>query len=136
MFKQKIDIPMGIDPFPYWANLFLDFFESQYVRELMSKGFPHAYKFHGTSRLIGDLCKINDDGKFSYSYRYIYLKQLELKLEHQGEYATFLNLNITIEDNVFVYQIFDKRSKFPFFIVRMPYLSSNIPSSIFYGSMF
>ena len=42
----------------------------------------------------------------------------------------------TIKDNEFVYKLFDKRDKFPFFIVRMPYLSSNIPSSLFYGSIF
>ena len=41
-----------------------------------------------------------------------------------------------IEGNIFLYKLFDIRDKFPFFIVRVPYLSSNIPSSIFYGSMF
>ena len=35
-----------------------------------------------------------------------------------------------------MYKLFDKRDKFPFSIVRMPQLSSNIPSSIFYGSIF
>ena len=45
-------------------------------------------------------------------------------------------MDITIEDKIFVYKLFDKRGKFPFFIVRIPYLSSNIPSSIFYGSKF
>ena len=64
---------------------------------------------------------INDDGEFS-SYDYIYPKQFELKLEHQGKHATFLDLNITIEDNIFAYKLFDKRDKFPFFIVRMHYL--------------
>ena len=32
--------------------------------------------------------------------------------------------------------MYDKRDKFPFFIVRMPQFCSNIPSSIFYGSFF
>ena len=57
------------------------------------------------------------------------------KLEHQAEHATFLDLDMAVEDNIFVYKLFDKKDKFPFFIVRMPYLSSNIPSSIFYGSI-
>ena len=30
----------------------------------------------------------------------------------------------------------DKIDKFPFFIVRMPHLESNFPSTIFYGSIF
>ena len=36
---------------------------------------------------------------------------------------------------MFIYKIFDKRDDFPFTIVRMPDLSGNIPSHIFYGSI-
>ena len=43
---------------------------------------------------------------------------------------------LTIEDNIFVYNVFDKSDKFPVSIVCMPYLLSDIPSSIFYGSIF
>ena len=118
-----------LDPAPYWANLFQYFLESKYVQELICNGSPRAHKFHGTSRFIDDFCTINDDGKLK-------IKQLELKLEHQGEDATFLDLDIIIGDNIFVYKLFAKRNKFHFFIVRMPYLSSNIPSSIFYDSIF
>ena len=136
MFKQETDIPIGIDPTPYWANHFLYFFESQYAQQLISKGSPCSYKFHETSRFTDDLCTIDDHGEFSSSYKYICPKQLELKLGHQGEHATFLDLDIRIEDNRFVYKFFDKRDKLPFFVIGMSYLSSNIPSSIFYGSIF
>ena len=34
-----------------------------------------------------------------------------------------------------MYKLFDKRDNFPFSIVRMPDLSGNIPSHIFYGSI-
>ena len=61
----------------------------------------------------------------------IYPMQLELKHQYQGVHATFLDMDITSKDNIFVYKLFDKRDKFPFFILRMPYLSSNIPSLIF-----
>lgn len=57
-----------------------------------------------------------------------YRQQLELKLEHQGENATFLYFDIIIKGNIFVHKLFDKREKFCFFIVRMPYLLSNIPT--------
>ena len=93
-------------------------------------------KFRGTSRFLDDLWTINNDDEFSSSCKYIYLRQLELKLEHQGEHATFLYLDVTVEDNIFVYELFDKKDKFPFFIVRIPYLPYNIPSSIFYSSIF
>ena len=42
-------------------------------------------------------------------------------------------MNKTIEDNIFLYKLCDKKDKFPFFVVRMPYISSNIPLWIFYG---
>ena len=43
---------------------------------------------------------------------------------------------MTIDDDIFIYMLFDKRDKFPFFTVRMPYLSRNIPSPIFYVLIF
>ena len=89
----------------------------------------------GHQGFIDDLCTINNVGEFSSSYKYIYSKQLELKLKYQGEHATFLDLDITIEDNILYISFLNKRDKFPIFIVRMPYLSSNIPSSIFHGSI-
>ena len=61
--------------------------------------------------------------------------ELELKCEHEGTHATFYDLEINISDDIFVYKLFDKRDDFPFFIVRMPDLSGNIPSHVFYGSI-
>ena len=37
--------------------------------------------------------------------------------------------------NIFMYKLFSKRDAFPISIVRMPDLSSNIPSKIFYGAL-
>ena len=60
---------------------------------------------------------------------------LESKVEHEGISASFLNLEICIEDGQFVYKLYDKRDAFPFSIVRMPYLCSNIPKKIFYSAL-
>ena len=70
------------------------------------------------------LCAISDDYEFSESFKCIYLGELELKLEHSGTHATFLDLDIKIEDGIFVYKLFDKRDKFPFFIARMSTLKA------------
>ena len=136
VFKQDIGIPMGIDPAPFWANLFLYYYESNYIQSLVSAGSDKAFRYHGTSRFIDDLIAINDSNEFNNSFKSIYPPQLELKLEHLGIHATFLDLDITIKEGVFVYKLFDKRDTFPFHIVRMPDASSNIPSIIFYGSIF
>ena len=136
IFKQNIGIPMGIDPAPFWANLFLYYFESKFVQSLISSGSPAAYNFHSVGRFIDDLCALNDRDEFGNSFKTIYPQELELKVEHKGDHATFLDLDITIKDGIFVYKLFDKRDAFPFSIVRMPHRESNIPSNVFYGAIF
>ena len=135
-FKQDIGIPMGIDPAPFWANLFLYKYEKSFVDKLISEKSTRAYLYGNTGRFIDDLCAINDRDDFKNSHKNIYPDELELKLEHSGLHATFLDLDITIQDNIFVYKLFDKRDAFPFSIVHMPHLDSNIPSNIFYGAFF
>ena len=54
-------------------------------------------------------------------------------MEHQGNHASFLDLDITIIDGTFVYKLYDKRDQFPFSIVRLPFASSNIPTNMFYS---
>ncbi len=126
---------MGIDPAPFWANLYLYYYESKFITTLMSEDKFRARKFVNANRLIDDECNLNDSGEFSKSFSDIYPEELQLKCEHQGTHATFLDLDISVVENNFVYKLFDKRDDFPFTIVRMPDLSGNIPSYIFYGSI-
>ena len=135
LFKQCIGIPMGIDPAPFWANLHLYSYEYSFITSLIKSDKHRAMKFRYATRFIDDECNLNDDGEFGKSFREIYPNNLELKCEHQGSHATFLDLDITIQDGVFVHKLFDKRDNFPFFIVRMPDLSGNIPTHVFYGSV-
>ena len=131
---QVIGIPMGIDPAPFWANLFLYQYEQRYMTQLIEQDKVKARHFHSTKRFIDDLCAVNDGNMFESVYREIYPDELELKVEHSGSHASFLNLDISIKDGVFVYKLFDKRDAFPFSIVRMPHIDSNMPESIFYSS--
>ena len=124
---------MGIDPAPFWANLFLYTYEHDYINKLIRDDRVKAKHFHATWRFIDDLCIANDGGVFGRVFKDIYPDELELKVEHEGDSATFLNLDIRIEQGQFVYKLYDKRDAFPFSIVRMPYLSSNIPKTIFYS---
>ena len=135
VLRQAIGIPMGIDPAPFWANLFLYAYEVNYMSELIALDKVKAHHFHSTKRFIDDLCALNDGGEFGRVYKDIDPSELELKVEHSGSHASFLNLDITIREGLFVYKLFDKRDAFPFSIVRMPYVSSNIPESIFYSAM-
>ena len=56
-------------------------------------------------------------------------------MEHTGNHASFLNLDINIVDGKFIYKLYDKRDTFPFFIVRMPQRESNMPQNIFYSAL-
>ena len=135
VMRQKIGIPMGIDPAPFWANLFLYTYEHSYINQLIKEDRVKAKHFHSTFRFIDDLCTINDGGEFGRVFKDIYPDELELKVEHEGDSASFLNLDIRVEEGQFVYKLYDKRDAFPFSIVRMPYLCSNIPKKIFYSPL-
>ncbi|WP_456235821.1 hypothetical protein [Soonwooa purpurea] len=135
LLLQSIGIPMGMDPASFWANLYLHRYEYVYMSSLIRSNARRAHAFHGCKRYIDDMCCLNDGGEFENSYNSIYPKELELKCEHNGSHATFLDLDIAVEEGIFVYKLFDKRDAFPFNIVRMPHKSSEIPSYIFYGAI-
>ena len=126
---------MGIDPAPFWANLYLYVYEFRFIKLLMSTNKGKAMKFRYATRFIDDECNLNDGGEFGRSFHLIYPSDLQLKCEHQGTHATYLDLEIYVCDGIFIYKLFDKRDGFPFFIVRMPDLNGNIPSHVFYGSV-
>ena len=132
-------MPMGIDPAPFWANIYLYNYEAKYITDLTKSNNSAnkiiARKFHATSRFIDDLCALNDGGEFAKNHRKIYSKEMQLKKEHEGRHATFLELDVNINNSIYIYKLFDKRDDFPFSIVKMPYLSSNIPYNIFYNTI-
>ena len=134
VLKQDIGISMGIDPASFWASLSLYFFESKYIKRKSINGSLKHINIMGFLGFIDDLFAINVDIELLTSFKKIYPKELELRVEHQGNHVSFLDLDIKIDDSIFVYKLFDKREKFPFFIFRVSSLSSNISSTIFYGS--
>ena len=135
VLRQCIGIPMGIDPAPFWANLYLYYYEESHVSTLMKNDPISARRYKYASRFIDDQCNLNDSGQFKNTCQIIYPPELQVKCEHEGQHATFLELDISIQDGLFVYKLFDKRDDFPFFIIRMPDLSGNLPNHIFYGSV-
>ena len=135
VLRQGIGIPMGIDPAPHWANLYLYSYEESHVSTLMKQNPVFARRYRYAVRFIDDQCNLNDFGQFKNSYQNIYPAELQVKCEHEGQHATFLDLDISVKEGIFVYKLFDKRDDFPFFIVRMPDLSGNIPDHVFYGSV-
>ena len=74
--RQKVGIPMGIDPAPFWANLFLYIYEHNYIKELIKTDRVKAKYIHSAFRFIDDLCILNDGGMFDNVFKDIYPDEL------------------------------------------------------------
>ena len=134
VFRQVIGIPMGSDPAPFMANLFLYHYENKWLKNLKKNDIQKARKFSNTFRFIDDLLTINDDNLFLENFSDIYPPELQLNLEASGDHVSFLDLDLTLNGKQVDIKLFDKRDNFPFSITRLPYSTSNIPSSMFYAS--
>ena len=128
--RKANDIPMGVHSAAFWANLFLYSYEEEYMSSLISSDKIKVRYFHSTNRFIGDLCAVNDGGEFGKFICDIYPKWLELKVEHQSDHATFLNLGITIKERTFLYKLFDKKLRFIFNCKNVLY-EKEYPSNYF-----
>ena len=136
IFRQVIGIPMGSDPAPFFANLFLYHYESEWLHTLKNHDYHCARKFNHIFCFIDDLVVINDGHEFKNSYKEIYPDELELKQENNADTAaTFLDLDLQIIDGKIITKLYDKRNNYNFFIVRFPYKCSNMPSKIFYSTV-
>ena len=136
LFRQDIGIPMGSDPAPAFANLFLYHYESTWIKSVKKSNNILARKFGQVFRYIDDLLALNDGGSFESYYKDIYPEELQLNKENADSSSTnFLDLTISIENGVFVTRLYDKRDHFGFSITRLPYRESNIPCKMFYSSI-
>ena len=83
-------------PAPFFANLFLYYYESM-DKTSSGKGFGNNF-----FRFIDDLNEINDAIIFESNFRNIYPEQLDLCRENGNNAdATFLDLDIKIKNNKF-----------------------------------
>ena len=136
LFRQDIGIPMGSDPAPFFANLFLYHYESSWLKGIKKTNNSVARKFGNVFRYIDDLLALNDGLSFESYYREIYPEELQLTKENiTNDETNFLDFNIKINNRVFTTSLYDKRDHFGFNIARLPYRSSNIPCRMFYASI-
>ena len=136
VFRQKIGIPIGSDPAPFFANLFLYVYESKFIANLLKTDPDRARRLRHIFRFIDDLIAINDDGEFEKSFLEIYPPEMELKRENsKDDAASYLDLGLEINEKRISSNLYDKRNAFNFSIVRLPYRCSNIPSKMFYATI-
>ena len=135
VYHQCIGIPMGIDPAPQMANLYLYFYESSYMEKLTAEDYGKAIKFNKTRRFIDDIATINNDGLLMEERKKIYPKELVLNDENMNnnKEGTFLDISVKIVSNKIISKTYDKRDDYKFEIINYPDLSGNIPKGVAYG---
>ena len=62
VFKQHVGIPMGTNCAPLLANLYLFYYEYNYMKKLIKNNFLQARRFNNTVRYIDDLLTLNNPG--------------------------------------------------------------------------
>ena len=130
VYRQHIGIPMGVDPAPFIANLFLHYSESRYIENLLNSGdIANAKKLSNSFRYLDDLLSLNDKGFFDNVSKLIYPPELTLsRTDKDGIQADYLDLDISISANGFFNcNLFDKRDDFKFKV--MTQIQENIRES-------
>ena len=137
LFRQTIGMPMGSDPAPFFANLFLFFYEHQWIKNNIKSDYARVRHFLNTFRFIDDLIAANDYGEFARTWKEIYPEELALKQENKVDTnATFCDIEANVlENGKFDHKLFDKRDNYNFSIVRFPFKESNIPSKMFHSTI-
>lgn len=138
-WRQCVGIPMGTNCAPPLANLYLYAYESDFIDRLEMTQPKAARSFHMTFRLIDDV--LSADNQFLRQYigktaeeGGIYPRALTLnETSISAEEVNFLGMKIRSNGSSFRVDVFDKRTEFPFRVLRYPCTDSLIPASIPYG---
>ena len=89
--------------------------------------------FNSTSRYLDDLPNI-DNIHFEHIVHRIYPAELQLnKANASDTEAAFLDLSLSIHNDIVSTKIYDKRDDFNFDIVNFPFLDGDVPQRPSYG---
>ena len=134
LYRQIVGIPMGTNSAPLVADLFLFFYERDFMLSLSYNNQADIIEaFNSTSRCLDDLLNI-DNPYFEQMVGQIYPTEHQLnKANSSDTEAPFLDLNLAITNGIVSSKIYDKRDDFNFEIVRFPFLDGDVPRSPTYG---
>ena len=123
LYRQVVGIPMGTNCAPLVADLFLFCYERDFMMSLSDdKQADVIDAFNTTSRYLDDILNINNV-YFDNMVIQIYPSELQLnKANASDTEATFLDLHLSISNDIVSTQIYDKRDDFDFEIVNFPFL--------------
>ena len=126
--QQIVGIPMGTNCAPLLADIFLYWYEAEFIQSLLSSGRKQlATRSNFTYRYIDDGLSINNP-EFENYLGQMYPVELEIKdTTESNTSASYLDLLLSIgRDGQLHTYIYDKRDDFNFHITNFLFLSSNI----------
>ena len=138
IFRQICGIPMGMIPAPGFAKLGLGIDEFNYCSKLMKDGRIDILK-----KLINMVRYIDDIGvanflNFGDLAREIYPRSLVLNKSNDSGIlnCAFLDLKVSVVDEKFLIQVYNKTDDYNFRVIVFPFLESNIVTDICYSVFF
>ena len=134
IYRQVVGIPMGTNCAPLVADLFLYCYERDFMLSLSPSSQNDVIEaFNQTSRYLDDILNI-DNPFFASMVDNIYPPELTLnKANSSDTEVAFLDLSLSISDNIVNSKIYDKRDDFNFNIVNYPHLDGDVPRTTSYG---
>ena len=97
VFRQVKGIPMGTNCAPFLANLFLFWYEFNWMKDMMRKDMKIAKKMSNTFRYLDDLVSINSDKLVNKYHSKIYPPELEISETTKDNLnADYLDVKIKI----------------------------------------
>ena len=125
---------MGSNGAPLVANLFMFCYERDFMMSFFDdKPADVIDAFNTTSRYLDDILN-NNNVYFDNMVSQIYPSELQLnKANTFDTEAAFLDLHLSISNDIVSIKTYDKRDDFDFEIVNLPFLDDDVPRSTSYG---
>ena len=130
LYRHVVGIPIGTNCAPLVADLFLFCYERDLMMSLSDDMQADVIDaFNTTSRYLDDIVNIIN-GYFDNMVSQIYPSELQLnKANTSDTKAAFLDLHLSISNDIVSTKIYDKRDDFDFEIVNFPFLDGDVPRS-------
>ena len=130
LYRQIVGIQMGTNCAPLVADLFLFCYERDYMLSLSDNIQTDIIEaFNSISRYLDDLLNI-DNPYFEQMVGQIYPTEPQLNKANSSESeAPFLDLNLSITNDIVSSKIYDKQDDFNFEIVTFQFLDGDVPRS-------
>ena len=130
IFKQNISVPQGGNVSPLLADLTFTNVNYEYV---YTKNYPYSDIYFFPYRYMDDLLILHNttDDTILKLLTDVYRRVLSLEPTHISNYAcNYLDLDISINNNIITTKMYNKTDFFGFPIKRFPHSSTNISIAI------